>query len=69
MNQGALGREFATQDIPFKAQPVVEIFYKGIVLNKTYQPDFICYIEVIAEIKALPFLSGTERINRPVQSS
>ena len=45
--QEALGREFAIQDIPFKAQPVVQIFYKGNPLDKTYQPDFVCYDEVI----------------------
>ena len=27
--QEALGREFATEEIPFRSQPVVQIFYKG----------------------------------------
>ena len=58
--QEALEREFATQEIPYKAQPVVEIFYKGNTLNKTYQPDFICYDEVIIEIKAISSLTGLE---------
>ena len=46
--QEALGREFIIQEIPFKSQPVVRIFYKGNPLDKTYQPDFVCYDEVIA---------------------
>jgi GxxExxY protein len=28
--------------------------------NKTYQPDFVCYDEVIVEIKAISNLSGIE---------
>ncbi|MBW1975510.1 MAG: GxxExxY protein [Deltaproteobacteria bacterium] len=58
--QEALGREFSSQRIPFKPQPVVQIFYKGSSLDKTYQPDFVCYDEVIVEIKALSELSGIE---------
>jgi len=55
-----LGREFTTQEVPFKAQPVIEINYKGKPLNKAYQPDFICFNEIIIEIKAISGLSGIE---------
>ena len=58
--QEALEKEFVTQGIPFKAQPVIEIRYKGEPLNKTYQPDFVCFDEVLVEIKALSELSGIE---------
>jgi len=58
--QEALGREFIIQGIPFKSQPVVRIFYKGNPLDKTYQPDFVCYDEVIVEIKAISGLTGLE---------
>jgi GxxExxY protein len=58
--QEALGREFADQGIPFKSQPVIQIAYKGKPLNKTYQPDFVCFEEVILEIKAVSSLSGVE---------
>ena len=30
------------------------------MLEKTYQPDFVCYGEVIVEIKAISSLSGIE---------
>lgn len=56
----ALEREFTTQEIPFRSQPVVEIKYKGKPLNKKYQPDFVCYNEIIVEIKALSGLTGNE---------
>ncbi|TSA53758.1 MAG: GxxExxY protein [Planctomycetaceae bacterium] len=58
--QEALGREFKTQDVPYKSQPVVQIDYKGSPLDKTYQPDFVCFDDIIVEIKALSSLSGTE---------
>ena len=58
--QEALDKEFGIQDIPFRSQPTVEILYKGKPLAKTYQPDFVCFDEVILEIKALGALSGIE---------
>ena len=58
--QEALEREFIVQEIPFVAQPYIEIKYKGELLNKKYQPDFICYSEVIVEIKAVSELTGLE---------
>ena len=58
--QEALGREFTTQLIPFRSQPVIEIKYKGKPLEKKYQPYFICYGEVISEIIAVSSLTGKE---------
>ena len=58
--QEALGREFKVQEISFKSQPTIQIFYKGKPLDKTYQPDFVCFDEVIVEIKAISSLSGIE---------
>jgi len=58
--QEALGREFKGQEIPFKSQPLVDISYKGKPLDKTYQPDFVCFNEIIVGIKALAKLTGIE---------
>ena len=58
--QEALGMEFAARDMPFVIQPNVQVRYKGALLKKFYQPDFICYTDVIVEIKALSQLSGLE---------
>ncbi len=58
--QEALKREFTIQEIHNRSQPLVEIKYKGEPLEKKYQPDFICYDDVVLEIKALSKLSGTE---------
>jgi len=59
--QEALAREFLLRKIPFKSQPLVQISYKGQPLQKTYQPDFVCFDNVIVEIKALERLSGIEQ--------
>ena len=58
--QEGLEREFTIEQIPFKAQPIIQIRYKGQLLNKTYQPDFVCYEEILAEIKAISGLTGLE---------
>jgi GxxExxY protein len=58
--QEAFERELGAQGVPFRPQPTVEIYYKGKVLNKVYQPDFICFNDVLVEIKALSKLSGVE---------
>ncbi len=58
--QEALEREFKIQGIPHKSQPIIEIKYKGEPLEKKYQPDFVCYDEVIVEIKAMSGLTGLE---------
>ncbi len=58
--QEALEKEFRSQGIPNKSQPIVEIKYKGKTLNKKYQPDFICFNEIIVEIKTISALTGTE---------
>ena len=58
--QEALEREFTYQEIPYKSQHPVRIEYKGKPLKKTYEPDFICYDDVIVEIKAMDKLSSNE---------
>jgi GxxExxY protein len=58
--QEAFERELFDNKIPYKSQPKIQISYKGQYLNKTYQPDFLCYDEVIVEIKAITALSGIE---------
>jgi len=58
--QEALEKEFTYQEIPYKSQPPVRIEYKGKPLKKKYEPDFICYDDIIVEIKAMDKLSGVE---------
>ncbi|MDY6987182.1 MAG: GxxExxY protein [Thermodesulfobacteriota bacterium] len=58
--QEALEMEFRIEHVPYVSQPHIHISYKGTPLNKTYQPDFVCFDEVIVELKALGELSGSE---------
>lgn len=58
--QEALAREFTLRNIPFAADVELPVFYKGERLNSFFRADFICYGEVVVELKALRVLSGTE---------
>ena len=56
--QEALEVEFGLRDIPFIREKKLSVFYKGEVLEKSYFADFICFDEVILELKALSSLEG-----------
>ena len=45
--QDALTLEFTEQDIPFKREVELHASYKGVVLDSTYKPDFVCYDKII----------------------
>lgn len=55
--QEALALELKAMNIPFVKEQKIEIEYKGEILKKYYMADFICYKEVIIELKALSKLS------------
>ena len=44
--------EFERRGIPFRTQQALQLTYRGIVLKQTYVPDFICYEQIIVELKA-----------------
>jgi len=49
----ALEKEFQIQNIPFKKQVKLELFYDNQKLQKHYRADFVCYDMIILEIKAV----------------
>ena len=51
--QECLERELNLSKIPFVSYPKLLLTYKGIPLEKTYQPDLICYNSIIVELKAV----------------
>lgn len=59
--QESLEQEFRSRGIPFQSQPCVPIAYKGSLLTKTYQPDFVCFEQVIVEIKSVSELAEGHR--------
>ncbi len=58
--QEALEIEFAQRNILFESQKRLQILYKGQPLTKEYIADFVCFGNIIVEIKALKGLSGIE---------
>jgi len=58
--QEALEIEFRRRRIPFKPQEEIVIYYKGEPLKKKYEADFICYGQIIIELKALDGLCGRD---------
>ncbi len=58
--QEAMQIELAERRIPFEAQKRIIVRYKEHTLNRDYVADFVCYEQVIVEIKALSRLSGKE---------
>jgi GxxExxY protein len=59
--QEALERELSTRNIQFAAKPKLEIYYKGKILTKKYEPDFVLYSKIIMEIKAVKSLADEHR--------
>ena len=51
--QEALSIEFKLSNIPFVKFPQLKIDFKGNILKKEFIYDFICYNEIIVEIKAV----------------
>lgn len=51
--QDALEIEFRLRDIPYQREVDLNIAYKGHQLGGTYRADFICYGEIIVELKAV----------------
>mgnify|MGYP003613084187 CR=1 FL=1 len=49
----ALKKEFVKMDIPFESQVKLQFYYDGEKLNKYYKADFICYDNIVIEIKAV----------------
>jgi GxxExxY protein len=59
--QDSLEIELALRSIPFEREPKVVVYYKGQPLRSTYRPDFVCYGEVVVELKALDRITNVER--------
>jgi GxxExxY protein len=49
----ALEKEFQTQQIPFKRQVKLDLYYENQKLKKQYRADFVCYDTIVLEIKAV----------------
>ena len=59
--QECLKIELGLRGVPFFAQPILELEYKGTILDQTFRPDFICYDKIVIEIKSLESLGNVHR--------
>jgi GxxExxY protein len=58
--QCALAVELESQGVPFKREVELPVYYSGQKLDCYYRIDFICYEDVLVELKALKQLGGIE---------
>jgi GxxExxY protein len=59
--QEALGLELTARGIPFAREVKINIVYKEETLDCYYQADFICFDEVLLELKAIKSLTDVEQ--------
>lgn len=59
--QECLEIELGVQNVPFVAQPKLELDYRGQKLKSTYEPDLICFGQIIVELKAVSALADEHR--------
>jgi GxxExxY protein len=55
--QEALEEEFNLSNINYLKEEILKVYYKGKLLNKRYQVDFLCFDEIIIELKAVSALN------------
>ena len=49
----AFRKELEFMNIPFEEQKTIPIYYKRELLNQYYVADFVCYGDIIVELKAV----------------
>jgi GxxExxY protein len=58
--QEALAYELRQRGVAFEREAVLPIRYRNVTLTAVYRADFICFGDLIVELKALSRLSGIE---------
>lgn len=58
--QEALGIELASRGLPFEPQPELRIWYKEHLLEKKYFADFVCFNQIVVELKSQVCLTALE---------
>ncbi|HYO24244.1 MAG TPA: GxxExxY protein [Lacipirellulaceae bacterium] len=61
--QEALAIELASRGVPFVRESTLTVTYAGVKLSTHFRADFICFDEVIVQLKAL---SGLEAVHHAI---
>jgi GxxExxY protein len=59
--QEALAVELTLRQIPFQREAPIQVKYKNQPLACAYRADFICFGEILVELKAIEHLGGPEK--------
>ena len=59
--QEALEIELQKRGIPYEREKELTVTYEGIALKQTYRADFVCYGQIIVELKAVNNLDNAHR--------
>ena len=59
--QDALAIEFAHSGVPYEKEKHLNVSYRGEVLAHDFYMDFICYDEIVVELKAIKELEDAHR--------
>ena len=51
-----LEKEFVKNNIPYQREVKLDLFFNGEKLDKKYKADFICFDNIILEIKVVSFI-------------
>ncbi len=59
--QECLVIEFDARSVPFEASPLLALAYKGQPLQQSYRPDFVCFGQIIVELKVVREIAPEHR--------
>ncbi|MBR1519181.1 MAG: GxxExxY protein [Prevotella sp.] len=59
--QDALEIELQQENIPYKREQPLSVEYSGVKLKSEFMPDFICYDDIIVELKAAKEIEDIHR--------
>ena len=59
--QECLEREFQLRNIPFERQKDLNIIYKGEQIDQVFRVDFVCYENILIELKAVKDFTDDHR--------
>ena len=60
--QEAFEIELQRRCIPYKREVEIDVYYDGILLEKRFRADFVCYDNIIVELKAVSELDGNNML-------